>query len=877
MPLPYGQRREHDAFPMRDDHPALLAPGGNAREYRSRSAAYGDARPRAAARDKERSQSAAGAQEGAVHRGRRAVANARPQPMRVFLRVRPYLDAEAAALEAGGYDATRSSVEKTQEGEVWVMDERCLAVKPSINLRTKRTYAADAFDEVLWSFSEDAERVWDDDIAHEYKNQAQVFRAVNAYGDTSLVNMVYEGYSQAVVTYGVMNAGKTHTMFGDARDPGLVTRFLEKISSKATRTEQKFRDEHLAVTLEVSAIRVWREAIEDLLAAPRDAGEQKAGQLRGITDLDALTQANFTSLADLHALVARLHRLRKPSAKAELTKDNRSHVIVTVTVTQKSTFESPDDAAKRVHSARKSTLTLVDLGGGGKNEQESAQDGRLISLAPNAVNRVLACLASRSAVPHRDSVLTQLLQDPLGGNCGTTFIGCVGPYFKQQHDTHLTVEALRKLRSVISMVAPPDTTELEDLRSLHQAKNSVLKHIVTENSNVQKVKDALSSLQKQVNKRVEEHRRVARLVSEEQARHDDLAAAAARTGAALRDVKRYRRQLMPAYDATIKRHKAAKTEAKRSFASLRAELDASTAMLERRIKLEDLNRRLDIAAEVLIGCAVPNDESLGPLPEDAVDAALTETEDMLGRLETVLLNRTSYEEDERLAGEIQRCVEGSVDAARRTKVVVDKTQTTRAACAAELRKWQDDLGARLGHGEAAAPEDMDAEAVEDASKRVSVLAEEACGRRAVEAAREAYMGQLPRRWQRAYQLAALAGEIERDVRQCEALEREAVAAEGANERLEEDLNSLQERAAREEGALEARKLEYEEEMKSLRRREDEVREDRRRAMEIEEAKAKREAELELARLKTQAELAAAEQQRLALEAQKAKGGCCVVS
>ena len=496
---------------------------------------------------------------------------------RVFLRIRPYLELEKDALRAAKLDETRSAVELTQEGELLLLDEKCLSTTTTAPYNEKkRLKVADHFSEAFWSFGEDPPKRWDDDIPHQNRSQTYVFRTLNTFNDTTIVHRLYEGYNHCIMTYGAMNAGKTHTMFGDAKDPGLASRFLEKVAARSFKVEQKFSEENMEVRLEVSLVRVWKENVEDLLL--KDSGVPASEYtFKSMSDIDGITTTKCRSEAELQSFIAKVHKYRRPSAKTEFTKDNRSHVILTLVVQQLSKFSTPeggDSHSLAVNHTKKSTLTLVDIGTAGRAEGETAQDGKLISMAPQAMTRVLTCLASRSTIPHRDSLLTQLLQEELGGNCNTTVVGCVAPFPKQYNDTVLTLDTIKRLQAVTSRVVKSESKELTAFRELANEKHIVKKQIQKQSSSMQKVRDMLTSLQLQLNEKGALNTTLHDEMKETQARYATVEEVRKRQANTLKCMKRYRKVLIPKFDIELRSLRTKKTEYKQKTQHLLGNLEA---------------------------------------------------------------------------------------------------------------------------------------------------------------------------------------------------------------------------------------------------------------------------------------------------------------
>uniref|UniRef100_A0A1I8BLX7 Kinesin-like protein n=1 Tax=Meloidogyne hapla TaxID=6305 RepID=A0A1I8BLX7_MELHA len=230
-----------------------------------------------------------------------------------------------------------------------------------------------------------------------------------------LVENVIEGYNGTVFAYGQTGSGKTYSMQGDPQVPvqrGIIPRAFEHIFESIATTE------HTKFLVHVSYLEIYNEEIRDLLGDSKKKLEVKGVYIAGlgmhichnVADCESLMQTGFNS--------------RHVGATLMNKDSSRSHSIFTVYV----------EALSKSGHIRMGKLNLVDLAGSERQAKTGATGERFkeatkINLSLSALGNVISALVDgRSThIPYRDSKLTRLLQDSLGGNTKTVMIACISP------------------------------------------------------------------------------------------------------------------------------------------------------------------------------------------------------------------------------------------------------------------------------------------------------------------------------------------------------------------------------------------------------------------------------------------------------------------
>ncbi|CAK9003843.1 unnamed protein product [Durusdinium trenchii] len=254
-----------------------------------------------------------------------------------------------------------------------------------------------------------------------------------------VVSDVLNGYNGTVLAYGQTSSGKTYSMFGPESETTTTPRpELQGIVPRAARQVFQHIEESLEYTeftLRCSFMEVYKEKMKDLLRPNIEALRVKELPQRGLF-VDGLSREYVTCAADVQAVIAAGLRSRVVGKTRCNLHSSRSHVIFVLHVEQ-SLPQGEEKLGK---------LTLVDLAGSEKVSKsecvgETLEEAKKINWSLSALGKVIDALAEqRPHVPYRDSQLTRVLQEALGGNCRTTLL--VAASGAQQHADE-TLSSLR--------------------------------------------------------------------------------------------------------------------------------------------------------------------------------------------------------------------------------------------------------------------------------------------------------------------------------------------------------------------------------------------------------------------------------------------------
>ncbi|XP_066522284.1 kinesin-like protein KIF22 isoform X2 [Hoplias malabaricus] len=261
-----------------------------------------------------------------------------------------------------------------------------------------------------------------------------------------IIPYVLNGQNASVFAYGPTGAGKTHTMLGSQDHPGVIPRAVREVFQLVRSQERDQKDFKFSVGM--SYLEIYNEKVLDLLSPNPQDLPIREDKDRNII-IPGLTAISLSSFLDFHThfLPASLNRT---TASTKLNqRSSRSHAILLIKVV-KSQCVPP-------HRQLIGKLYLVDLAGSEDNRRTGNQGIRLkesgaINLSLFTLSKVVDCLNAGTVgrVPYRDSKLTRLLQDSLGGSAHSVMITNIAPEYKYYFDTFTALNFAAKSKHIIN-------------------------------------------------------------------------------------------------------------------------------------------------------------------------------------------------------------------------------------------------------------------------------------------------------------------------------------------------------------------------------------------------------------------------------------------
>ncbi|NXC37588.1 KIF1B protein, partial [Penelope pileata] len=294
----------------------------------------------------------------------------------------------------------------------------------------KETPKSFSFDYSYWSHTTPA------DI--NYASQKQVYRDIGE----EMLQHAFEGYNVCIFAYGQTGAGKSYTMMGkqEKDQQGIIPQLCEDLFSRINDTT----NDNMSYSVEVSYMEIYCERVRDLLN-PKNKGNLRVREhpLMGpyVEDLSKLA---VTSYNDIQDLMDSGNKARTVAATNMNETSSRSHAVFNIIFTQKR-----HDAETNITTEKVSKISLVDLAGSERADSTGAKGTRLkeganINKSLTTLGKVISALAEMVAhpsapspqnkkkkktdfIPYRDSVLTWLLRENLGGNSRTAMVAALSP------------------------------------------------------------------------------------------------------------------------------------------------------------------------------------------------------------------------------------------------------------------------------------------------------------------------------------------------------------------------------------------------------------------------------------------------------------------
>ncbi|OQS02822.1 kinesin [Thraustotheca clavata] len=263
---------------------------------------------------------------------------------------------------------------------------------------------------------------------------------------TAIVEAVMDGYNGTIFAYGQTGAGKSHTMEGLPDPPemrGIIPNSFKHIFDKVAITKKK------QILVRASYLEIYNEEIRDLLSKDPKAGLDLKENADSGVFVKGLTAQVVKDAAEIDAVMRQGNKNRSVGATNMNQTSSRSHSIFTIVV------ECLSDGMDGKDHVCVGKLNLVDLAGSERQSKTGATGDRLqeankINLSLSALGNVISALVDGKSkhIPYRDSKLTRLLQDSLGGNTKTVMIANCGPADYNYEETLTTLRYASRAKQI---------------------------------------------------------------------------------------------------------------------------------------------------------------------------------------------------------------------------------------------------------------------------------------------------------------------------------------------------------------------------------------------------------------------------------------------
>uniref|UniRef100_A0AAR2JEZ3 Kinesin-like protein n=1 Tax=Pygocentrus nattereri TaxID=42514 RepID=A0AAR2JEZ3_PYGNA len=328
------------------------------------------------------------------------------------------------------------------------------------------------FDYSYWSHSTDE--------GPAFASQRQVYLDI---GEEMLLH-AFEGYNVCIFAYGQTGGGKSYTMMGkqEPDQQGIIPQLCEDLFKRTAENT----DPDLSFSVEVSYMEIYCERVRDLLN-PKSRGPLRVREhpIMGpyVEDLSKMAVTNYSDIADLMDCG---NKARTVAATNMNETSSRSHAVFTILFTQRR-----HDQMTNLDTEKVSKVSLVDLAGSERADSSGAKGMRLkeganINKSLTTLGKVISALADMQStkkrksdfIPYRDSVLTWLLRENLGGNSRTAMIAALSPADINYEETLSTLryaDRAKQIRCNAVINEDPNARLVRELKEeVHRLKELLL-------------------------------------------------------------------------------------------------------------------------------------------------------------------------------------------------------------------------------------------------------------------------------------------------------------------------------------------------------------------------------------------------------------------
>ncbi|KAK5555705.1 hypothetical protein LTR46_006146 [Exophiala xenobiotica] len=313
------------------------------------------------------------------------------------------------------------------------------------------------FDKSYWSFNK---------ADPHYAGQDDLFDDLGV----PLLDNAFQGYNNCIFAYGQTGSGKSYSMMGYGEEAGVIPRICREMFERINGAQS---DPNLTCTVEVSYLEIYNERVRDLLN-PATKGNLRVREHPSTGPyVEDLAKLAVRSFKEIENLMDEGNKARTVAATNMNETSSRSHAVFTLTLTQKR-----HDVETSMDTEKVAKISLVDLAGSERATSTGATGARLkegaeINRSLSTLGRVIAALADLSSgkkglkVPYRDSVLTWLLKDSLGGNSMTAMIAAISPAdinFEETLSTLRYADSAKRIKNHAVINEDPNARMIRELK-----------------------------------------------------------------------------------------------------------------------------------------------------------------------------------------------------------------------------------------------------------------------------------------------------------------------------------------------------------------------------------------------------------------------------
>ncbi|XP_008195797.2 kinesin-like protein Klp98A isoform X1 [Tribolium castaneum] len=335
----------------------------------------------------------------------------------------------------------------------------CKANARDENIRYKEF----TFDHSYWSHDENSPN---------FASQERVYSDLG----TEVVDCAFQGYNACVFAYGQTGSGKTFTMMGSPDNQGLIPKICKSLFDRMAENSKRGTTHRV----QVSYLEIYQERVADLLRGRDNSSLKVREHPKKGPYVQGLTTCLVTNYGHIQECMNRGNSHRTTAATNMNDVSSRSHAIFTITFVQAGYCDGvPSETVSKIH--------LVDLAGSERADATGATGQRLkegahINKSLVTLGSVISALAELSVensgqrksffIPYRDSVLTWLLKDSLGGNSKTIMIATISPADCNYGETLSTLRYANRAKNIINK---PTVNEDPNVKLIRELRDEISK------------------------------------------------------------------------------------------------------------------------------------------------------------------------------------------------------------------------------------------------------------------------------------------------------------------------------------------------------------------------------------------------------------------
>ncbi|XP_075164905.1 kinesin-like protein 98A isoform X2 [Haematobia irritans] len=353
----------------------------------------------------------------------------------------------------------------------------------------RENYHDFTFDYSYWSF---------DKNDNHFATQEQVYNDLG----TDVIDCAFQGYNACVFAYGQTGSGKTFTMMGAPDNPGLIPRICSELFARMRVGQES----GTGYKTHASYLEIYNERVKDLLGPQTNAHGLRVREHRTLGPyVENLSQHSVADFDEIQECITRGNIQRTTASTNMNDTSSRSHAIFTITFVQAGYMnDMPSETVSKIH--------LVDLAGSERANATGATGQRLkegahINKSLVTLGSVISALAEQTTangstskrvlyIPYRDSILTWLLKDSLGGNSKTIMIAALSPADCNYSETLSTLRYANRAKNIINKPTINEDPNVKLIRELRDEINKLKSMLSGDLQTLQPSLKMLEDLQK---------------------------------------------------------------------------------------------------------------------------------------------------------------------------------------------------------------------------------------------------------------------------------------------------------------------------------------------------------------------------------------------